>query len=280
MNMCKRLKELLNSGSTLVMPDAYDPVSARLIEKLGFSAVQCSGASYSISACYKYEADITYQDNLEQTRKIVNAVNVPVIADGEDGYGDATAMYKTISDFIAAGAAGINIEDQIISRGGPTRIIDKSAMIEKIKAAKEATRAAGSPDFIINARTDALRVSADRTSNRIEAIDRANDYLAAGADLAFVAYASTIEEVVLLQREIQGPLSIAAGLPYNIKEFSVDDLIKLKVARVSLPVILIHSAIQGMLKSLKSLQFSNSFADVIANEYTCSTEDISYILDK
>jgi 2-methylisocitrate lyase-like PEP mutase family enzyme len=261
------------------MPDAYDPISARIIEKSGFLAVQCSGGSYSISACYKSEADVMYQDNLEQTKKIVRAVNIPVMADGEDGYGDAKAMDKTIRDFVATGAAGINIEDQIISRGGPTRIIEKNAMVEKIIAAKEAKNAAGSPDFIINARTDALRVTTDRSSNRKEAIDRANNYLEAGADLVFVAYADTLEEVIILQKEIQGPLSIAAGLPYNIKEFSINDLIELNLARVSLPMLMIQSSIQGMLKSLSSIKNSNSFEDIINNDLTCESEHISVLLN-
>ncbi len=280
MNMCTRLKELLKSGTTLVMPDAYDPISARIIEKSGFMAVQCSGGSYSISACYKSEADIIYQDNLNQTQKIVQAISIPVMADGEDGYGDSEAMNKTIRDFIAIGAAGINIEDQIISRGGPTRIIEKESMIEKIIAAKEAKHAAGSPDFIINARTDALKVTTDRISNRKIAIDRANDYLEAGADLVFVAYANTLDEVVTLKKEIQGPLSIAAGLPYNIKEFSINELIDLKLARVSLPMLMIYSSIQGMIKSLSSIKNSNSFEEIISNEFTCSNEDISFLLNR
>jgi 2-methylisocitrate lyase-like PEP mutase family enzyme len=71
MNMSTRLKELLNSGTTLVMPDTYDPISARIIEQCGFMAVQCSGGSYSISRGYRSEADILFQDNLEQTRRIV-----------------------------------------------------------------------------------------------------------------------------------------------------------------------------------------------------------------
>lgn len=100
MNMCSQLKKLLNSGTTLVMPDAYDPISARIIEKSGFLAVQCSGGSYSISACYKSEADIMYQDNLQQTQKIVQAVKIPVMADGEDGSDDAKAMDKTIRDLL------------------------------------------------------------------------------------------------------------------------------------------------------------------------------------
>lgn len=213
MNNCTRLKNLLNSGTTLVMPDAYDPVSARIIEQCGFTAVQCSGGSYSISRGYKSEADFLYHDNLEQTKRIVEAVNIPVMADGEDGYGDAKVIDRTIRDFIAAGAAGINIEDQILGSGGSTAVIAKQAMIEKIMAAKEAKRSAGCPDFIINARTDALKAGADRIANREEAIERANAYLTAGADLVFVAHANTLEEVIILKKEIQGPLSITAGMP-------------------------------------------------------------------
>ncbi|MEN6348975.1 MAG: isocitrate lyase/PEP mutase family protein [Syntrophomonas sp.] len=280
MNTCTRLKELLNSGTTLVVPDAYDPISARIIEQCGFMAVQCSGGSYSISRGYKSEADISYQDNLEQTRQIVQAVNIPVMADGEDGYGDAEVINKTIRDFIAAGTAGINIEDQIISREGPTRIIERQAMIEKIIAAKEAKRAAGSPDFIINARTDALKVSADRSANSKEAIERANHYLAAGADLVFVAYADTLEEVALLQKEIQGPLSIAAGLPYNIRAFSINDLIGLNLARISLPMIMIQSSIQGMLKSLATIKESNSFQEILDNGLVCTNEDLAIVQNR
>jgi len=274
MNHCTRLKELLNSGTTLVMPDAYDPVSARIIEQCGFMAVQCSGGSYSISRGYKSEAELLYHDNLEQTRRIVEAINIPVMADGEDGYGDAQAMDRTIRDFIAVGAAGINIEDQILGSSGPTEVIDKQAMIEKIMAAKEAKRSAGCPDFIINARTDALKAGADRAANRKKAIERANDYLTAGADLVFAAHANTLEEVLLLKKEIQGPLSIAAGMPYNIKAFSVNDLIELKLARVSLPMIMIQASIQGMLKSLMSIKKSNRFEDIVNNDLVCSNIDI------
>lgn len=280
MNKSTHLKELLNSGTTLVMPDAFDPVSARIIEQCGFMAVQCSGGSYSISRGYRSEADLFYHDNLEQTGRIVQAVNIPVMADGEDGYGDAQAMDRTIRDFIAAGAAGINIEDQIIGRGGSTNVIDKKAMIEKIMAAKEAKHSAGCPDFIINARTDALKAGADRATNRKEAIERANDYLTAGADLVFVAYASTLEEVTLLKNEIQGPLSIAAGMPYNIKAFSINDLIALKLARVSLPMIMIQASIQGMLKSLISIKESNRFDDIVNNDLICSNIDIMNLQNK
>ncbi|HNX29679.1 MAG TPA: hypothetical protein PKN87_09780 [Syntrophomonadaceae bacterium] len=101
-----------------------------------------------------------------------------------------------------------------------------------------------------------------------------------GADLVFVAYANTLEEVAILQKEIQGPLSIAAGLPYNITEFSINDLIELNLARISLPMLMIQSSIQGMLKSLRSISKSNSFEDIVNNELTCSSQDITALLNR
>lgn len=113
MNKSKILKKLLNSGNTLIMPDAYNSISARLIEKMGFKAIQCSGYSFSIAAGYKREADMTLDENIEWTRRIVSAVDIPVMADAEDGYGGPEEVIETVDRFIQAGAAGLNIEDMI-----------------------------------------------------------------------------------------------------------------------------------------------------------------------
>ncbi len=105
------LRELLTSGDTLVMPDAYDPLSARIIESVGFKAVQCSGYSFALAACCPSEAEFGLQRNLALTRSIVEAVQVPVMADGEDGFGDPPMVVETVRAFVRAGVAGINIED-------------------------------------------------------------------------------------------------------------------------------------------------------------------------
>ena len=102
----KVLKELLNSGETLIVPDAYDPISAKLIENAGFKAVQCSGYSFSISACYRREIDVTLDENIELTRRIVESVNVPVMADAEDGFGGPDVVIDTFARYIETGVAG------------------------------------------------------------------------------------------------------------------------------------------------------------------------------
>src|SRR5208283_2489908 len=123
------LRALLNSGDTLVMPDAYDPLSARLIESLGFRAVQCSGYSMALAACRPSEAELGFERNLALTREIAAAVTVPVMADGEDGFGDPSAVASAVTAFVKAGVAGLNLEDQVLGNPPPKRIIGCELMI-------------------------------------------------------------------------------------------------------------------------------------------------------
>ena len=253
----KKLKELLNSGETLVVPDAYDPISAKLIENAGFKAVQCSGYSFSISAGYRREIDVTLDENIELTRRIVESVDVPVMADAEDGFGGTEVVIDTIERYMDVGVAGLNIEDQIPDGKSKLSIIDADLMAQKIIVARETAEIEGCHDFIINGRTDALKSTEDRSEGLEIAIDRANQYLEVGADLAFVTYAATLDEVKQITKEVKGPVSIAAGQPYNINNFTINDLKKLGVARVSLPTLLIYSSLQAINNSLHYLKEDN-----------------------
>lgn len=260
------LKQLLTSQETLVMPDAYDPISAKIIEYVGFSAIQCSGFSYSISKGIKSEDDIDLKTNLSYTKEIVESVNIPVMADGEDGYGDGGDLKNTIKEFINIGVSGINIEDQIHSTtNGTLKIIDEASMLAKIKDANKTKIDLGKKDFIINARTDALLSLENRKEAQKLAIERANSYLESGADICFVTYAKTLDELKLFAKEINGPISIAAGQPYNIQEFSIDDCIELGIARVSLPTFMISNSIGYMIKNLKMIKDTGNFNQVIQN---------------
>ncbi|MBL4931753.1 isocitrate lyase/PEP mutase family protein [Clostridium paridis] len=258
------LKELLNSGKTIIMPDAYDGISAKIIEYAGFPAVQCSGYSFSISKGYMSEDDIDLKRNLKITKEIVDAVNIPVIADGEDGYGDGEYFINTIKEFIDAGVSGINIEDLNHQTQGKTlKIYNESVMFEKIDTVKRIKKELNKNDFILNARTDALKAYDKREEAIKVAIERANKYLEAGADICFVAYVKTLDEIKLLAKEIDGPISIAAGLPYNIQEFSINDCIDLGIARVSLPTFMILNSIGSMTKNLIQVKNTGSFLGTI-----------------
>lgn len=274
------LRNLLNLGETLVMPDAYDPISARIIERAGFKAVQCSGGSFAFAACYPSEVDVNIAENVNITRMIVDAVEVPVMADGEDGYGDLNVVPDTVSRFIRAGAAGVNLEDLVPVRDRTYDIVGSSYMVQKIVVARKRAVAEGDPDFIINARTDALRAFDSREDGLTEAIRRANLYLETGADLAFICYAATLDEVKTLVKEVHGPISIAAGLPYNIKAFTIDDLRELGVARVSLPMTAILTAINAMSKVMSMISEPDGFAKIVDEGIYCPQDELAALLSK
>jgi 2-methylisocitrate lyase-like PEP mutase family enzyme len=123
-------------------------------------------------------------------------------------------------------------------------------------------------------------VAADRSEGLDESITRANLYLDAGADLAFVTGVTTIAEVRTLVQGIRGYVSIAAGLPYNINKMSIADLRACGVARVSLPVIAIFSAIQALSRTLKALRESHDFSAILRENLLCSPADVSRLLAK
>ena len=285
MNKSKRLRELILAESTLIMPDAYDAISARIIEYAGFEAVQCSGYSFAISRCYEKETDVSFQENIEKTKRIAQAVRVPVMADGEDGFGDGEVLRSNIREYIGIGAAGVNIEDQNLraeaascrpaadseaascrpaaDNEGAGRIIPESRMLEKIACVQQAAREAGHPDFVLNARTDALGSCEDRKKAQSFAVERANKYLAAGATLCFITHINTLDELRLFAREVHGPISVAAGVPNNIAAFSVRDCCELGIARVSLPTIAILSSVKVQLDVMQSLRETGRFDDLL-----------------
>ncbi len=260
----KQLQRLICSGETLVVPDAYDAISARIIEHAGFAAVQCSGYSISVTKGYDDERAVSFTENLERTREIAGAVVLPVMADGEDGYGQGRLFEDNIRRFVSTGIAGINIEDQNLWNDEDREVIVAAeVMLRKIDRVIALKRELDMADFVLNARTDALRSNEDRSVGLETAIQRANLYLEKGADMAFVPYVKTREELRLLKREINGPLSVAAGLPYNIREFSINDCREIGIARVSLPSALVLLSVQAMLSNVQAIAESGTFDSVL-----------------
>lgn len=263
MNKYKRLKELIISNETLVVPDAYNGITASLIEYAGFEAVQCSGYCFSVSKTYQDESLITLDENLKITEEIVNAVKIPVFADGEDGYGSSKIFENNIKRFIKTGIAGINIEDQNIwSPFYKSEILPESEMLNKIEIINKLKSQFNLPDFILNARTDILGCYEERKLGLNKAIERANLYLESGADIAFVTNVKTKDELKLLNREICGPISVAAGLAYNIDKYDINDCREIGISRVSLPSTLLLTSLKSQLEALKTLNKDGSFSDI------------------
>lgn len=278
MKKSTRLRELVRPGQTLVMPDAYDALSARIIERAGFQAVQCSGFSIALAAHCRKETDLGQEENLRVTRQIVEAVSVPVMADGQDGFGDASAVAVTVGMYIGIGAAGINIEDQVLGLpSGAKQVVAREVMIDKIAAARQAAIRASDGDFFINGRTDALAAAQDRAAGLRQAIERGNRYLDAGANLIFVMGAATLDEVRTLVKEIAGPVSIAAGMPYNM-ELSIAQLKDCGVGRVSLPVLAVFASIRAMALTLSDIQAGESFTSLAEKGSLCSMKDAGSLL--
>ena len=134
------------------------------------------------------------------------------------------------------------------------------------------------PDLVINGRTDALKSTPDREDGLNLAIERANKYLDSGATLAFVAYTETMEEALTITREVKGPVTIAAGMPYNLHNFTIDDLKKCGVARISLPTLLVYSSLKAMEKSLDHVK-NDDMVKMLQENELYPVEDLKNLLN-
>ncbi|MBI4285676.1 MAG: isocitrate lyase/PEP mutase family protein [Chloroflexi bacterium] len=201
------LRKYLSEDQIVEAPGAYDGVSARVIEQAGFKAVFVGGFGLSASLLGKPDVGLlTMSEVVNQTRNIANLVNIPVLADAEDGYGSLTNIQRTVREMERAGIAGIFLEDQqhpvrCGALGKYKKIVPRDEMVIKIRAALEARE---DPDFIIAARTDSDIVSLQ------EQIDRCNAYAKAGADLVMPLTAKR-EEFGALVRGIRAPLWLLLG---------------------------------------------------------------------
>jgi 2-methylisocitrate lyase-like PEP mutase family enzyme len=216
------LRERLATGETLLVPGAYDALVARVFEQEGFEAIYAGG--YAAAAATYALPDIGLLSESEMAQhvaRIARAVSVPVIADADTGYGDLANVARTVRDFERAGAAAIQIEDQVFpKRCGHLegkRVIPREEMVHKVRAALAARR---HPDTLIVARTDAIAVTGVE-----DAIERMLAYAEAGADVIFPDAPRSVEELRAIAGAIRKPL-IA-----NMSERGVTPLLDLGTIR-------------------------------------------------
>ena len=245
----RRLRELVRAPEILVMPGAYDVLSALLFEQMGFKAIQ--GTSGGIAAALGYpDGEVMSRDLfLEITGKFAAAVFVPVNADGERGYGDENDIKETVQRLIAAGVAGMNLEDGAGGKpGGARGLVELSQQLRKIKAVMETKQALGS-EFFLNARVDAFHVITDPKKALDEAIQRGNAYAEAGGDCIFYLFVHSADIIGRLAKEVKAPISILAGPQAP----SVRELQDLGVARVSYGSAFLKAAIGATRKLAKEI---------------------------
>src|SRR3954447_24686136 len=185
---CKKKADILRSlhhGSRmLLLPNAWDVTSAKMVEQLGFPAIATTSAGIANSLGYPDGEMISCDEMLAIVGRIARAVLVPVSADMEAGYARTSdKMYETAAAIIQSGAVGLNLED---GEGGEKRLAEMDLQVKKIEAIKKASADLGVP-LVINARTDAYWLKTAAESNRMaQTITRAQAYREAGADCIFV----------------------------------------------------------------------------------------------
>jgi 2-methylisocitrate lyase-like PEP mutase family enzyme len=201
MSQASTLRGLLSGHELVIAPGAYDGLTARLVELAGFQVVYATGAGISNSQLGIADLGLTTMTEvLEQVRRMVGAVTVPVICDIDTGYGNAVNVYRTVQEFARAGAAAVQIEDQIMPKKcghfDGKQVVPFDEAVQKVRAAVEAR---GGSDLVVIARTDALA-----TGGLEEALFRARAFHEAGADALFVEGPTSREELVEIGRSLPG----------------------------------------------------------------------------
>jgi 2-methylisocitrate lyase-like PEP mutase family enzyme len=239
----------LHTRRPLVLPNAWDAASARVIEQAGAPAIATTSAGVSWAFGRSDGQKLRRDEMIQMVRYIVESVDVPVTADIEGGYGTGSPqdVAETARAVIAAGACGINLEDTPGRDGEP--LLAPEAHAERIQAARQAALDAGG-DLVINARIDVYLRQVGAQETRFDAtVERANLYRAAGADCVFVPGVIDAETIAALVRAIDGPVNIMAmpGAP------SIPELGELGVARVSLGSALIQAALTTTQRAAREL---------------------------
>ena len=238
----------------LVLPNAWDAMSARVIEEAGARAIATTSAGVAFAVGYPDGEAIPRDEMIAAIARIARVVTIPVSADIESGFAnDTRELAETIRRVIDAGAVGINLEDQV--HDGTRRLYDLDVAVARVRAAREAAEATGVP-LVINARTDVYLLGVGEPETRFEhAVRRANAYRKAGADCLFVPAVGSHADIERLVPALEGPLNLLSipGLP------PIAELERLGVARVSVGGRLTLGAMSGLKKSVTDLLTNGTY---------------------
>lgn len=250
--------------STVQIPGVYNPLVARLAEQAGFQAIYLSGAALSASMGLPDVGLVTLTEFVDFARSITTACKLPLISDADTGFGEALNVERTVQQFEAAGVAGIHLEDQVMPKRcghlSGKKLVSKEEMVAKVRGAVGGRR---DPSFVIIARTDARGVT-----DMKDAIDRANAYRAAGADVIFVEALKTEQEFADFAKAVPGPLLA------NMTEFGQTPLIDISLLAslgyqlVLYPVTLLRLAMQSSRAALQAIKQQGHQRDLIPQMLT------------
>ena len=257
-----KFRQLLKEPGIIMAPGAYDCITAKLIETAGFPAVYMTGAGTSVARLgYPDLSLATMTEMLDNAGSIADAVDVPVIADADTGYGGVLNVRRTVRQYERSGVAALHIEDQAFPKRcghlDDKRVIPVSDMVQKILAAVDART---DDDFTIIVRTDALAVTGWDDSMR-----RCEEYVKAGADVLFVEALRTPEEVERAGRELDVPLL------YNYVETGKSPLLpaaeleRMGFKIVIFPASALLSVVQAVRQLLAELKDKGTTAHLVEN---------------
>jgi 2-methylisocitrate lyase-like PEP mutase family enzyme len=200
MNLRQTLKKLLKRNQLLVAPGCFDGLSARLVQEAGFEAAYLSGGAVARSMGIPDIGLVTMSESIERAAQVVSAIQIPLIADADTGYGNAVNLVRSVREFERIGVAAIHIEDQITPKRcghlDGKEVVSRAEMKMKLKAALD-TRT--DPDFCIIARTDARGVHGFD-----DAIARAEAFAQLGVDAIFVEAPQSESELAEIHRRLPG----------------------------------------------------------------------------
>lgn len=253
--MADRLRALIARGDLLTMPCCFDGLSAKLIEQAGFEVTFLSGFGASAARLGAPDTGLmSYAEVLDQARNAMEPISIPLIADGDTGYGNAMNVQRTVQGFARAGCAAVMIEDQVApKRCGHTEgkaVVSRAEAVERIHAAVEART---SHDILILARTDARR-----SHGMDEALARAEAFSAAGADMLFVEEPYSVEEMATICTSVPG-VHLANMLEGGQTPIlPPDELAEIGFSIAAYPLTLLSAAMKAMNAVLADLKDGRS----------------------
>jgi 2-methylisocitrate lyase-like PEP mutase family enzyme len=275
------MRNLLRDERTVISPGVYDGYSILIVEAMGFKTAGVSGSALSNSLIGQPDIGImSLRENVDACRHLARSVSIPLMADADTGYGNAVSVYHVVQYFEEAGIVGINIEDQVWPKRcghmNGKELISAREMAAKIEAAVKARK---DPDFIINARTDAIAVEGID-----ETIERLKIYAAAGADMIYpdaVRDEDDIKRVVEALPDV--PLNI--GMGFGIRSRPTTPLLspkrmkELGIARASMPRMMSAAALAGMKAALSLLKHSIETGELVDRpDLLVSMEEITALV--
>jgi len=248
-------RDLHRGPKILVLPNAWDVASARILENAGVAAIATTSAGVAFTLGYPDGQKISREEMLGVVARIAAKVKIPVSADIEAGYGsrpeDAALTARAV---IEAGAVGLNLED----RTGDRQLVDLSLQLEKIAAVRESSRKMGVP-LVLNARTDVYLLEVGQPEARFdEAVKRLTAFRDAGADCLFAPGIRDLEIISRLVRELEFPVNILAG-PGSP---SIPELEKIGVARVSLGSSTMRATLGLLQRIAEELQTTGTYDEL------------------